>query len=231
MASYPAAVWAPTTKNNGDTIQASHIDDVQAEIVAIEDGLLNGKAPLNSSHSTVATLSVAGGSTFAGAVVMSQTLTVNGETFGAAPPVVIATSSNALQLANNAWTSVTFETHEFISTSVFHSTAANPSQFVPPSSGLYQLTAHVQWAGVSSVGTRRMQFVIGSTTVIAMVSSPPMAAGTALNTQISAYYYFASATSSDFAELRVLQDSGSTGSLQPSTASPPQPRLSMVKIR
>jgi len=70
-ASYPSAVKSFTTKNTGDTIQASHIDDLQDEVTAIETGLLTGTARLNSSNSTLATLSVTGGSTL-------LTLNVNG---------------------------------------------------------------------------------------------------------------------------------------------------------
>ena len=37
---YPSAVFAPTTKNAGDTIQPAHVNDLQTEIVAIENALL-----------------------------------------------------------------------------------------------------------------------------------------------------------------------------------------------
>ena len=70
MAQYPAAVKTFTTKNAGDVIQPSHIGDLQDEVTAIEDGILNGTAPINSSRitataaqlgpSTVASLSVTG---------------------------------------------------------------------------------------------------------------------------------------------------------------------------
>lgn len=66
---YPTSVWAPTTKNAGDAIQPAHMNDAQAEIVAIETGLTQGTAPLNSSNSTLANLSVAGGSTLAALTV------------------------------------------------------------------------------------------------------------------------------------------------------------------
>jgi hypothetical protein len=76
-ASYPTAVKTFTTKNAGDTIQPAHINDLQDEVVAIEQGLLGGASPLQSSNSTLANLSVPGLSTFAGDVTMSGTLTVN----------------------------------------------------------------------------------------------------------------------------------------------------------
>lgn len=66
-ASYPGAVKTFTTKNDGagNKIQASHINDLQDEVTAIEDGLLNGTAPIVSSHASVAGLNVAGASTLA----------------------------------------------------------------------------------------------------------------------------------------------------------------------
>ena len=41
MANYPVSVWSPTTKSAGQTIQPSHINDGQDEVVAIETGLLS----------------------------------------------------------------------------------------------------------------------------------------------------------------------------------------------
>lgn len=69
-AQYPGAVKTFTTKNAGDTIQPADVNDLQDEVNAIEDGLLNGSARLNSSHSTVATLSVVGNSTLASSITI-----------------------------------------------------------------------------------------------------------------------------------------------------------------
>lgn len=106
MATYPGGVFAPTTKNTGDSIQASHVNDVQAEVSAIESALLNGitHAVILSSGLTVSTgatilgggLSVAGGSTLSsgltvstGATILGGALSVAaGSTFGG--PVVFS---------------------------------------------------------------------------------------------------------------------------------------------
>lgn len=40
MANYPTSIWSPNTKSAGQTIQASHVNDAQDEVVAIETGLL-----------------------------------------------------------------------------------------------------------------------------------------------------------------------------------------------
>lgn len=43
-ASYPTAVKAFTSKNTGDVVQATHVNDLQDEVTAIENALLNGLA-------------------------------------------------------------------------------------------------------------------------------------------------------------------------------------------
>jgi len=73
-ASYPTAVKSFTSKSAGDTIQPAHINDLQDEVAAIEGGLLSGTAPLNSSRSTLASLSVTGNSTLAALTAGASTL-------------------------------------------------------------------------------------------------------------------------------------------------------------
>lgn len=58
MASYPSAVKTFSNRSAGQTIEASHINDLQDEVNAIEDGLLNGTAPLTCSNATVQRLVV-----------------------------------------------------------------------------------------------------------------------------------------------------------------------------
>lgn len=40
MANYPTSAFSPTTKNAGDTIAASHVNDLQNEVTAVETALL-----------------------------------------------------------------------------------------------------------------------------------------------------------------------------------------------
>lgn len=70
MASFPNSVKSFTTKNAGDVIQPADVNDLQDEVNAIEAGYINGTAPLNSSHSTLAALSVTGNSTLASSVTL-----------------------------------------------------------------------------------------------------------------------------------------------------------------
>lgn len=71
MASYPTSVKSYTTKSDGagNKIFAAHINDLQDEVTAIEDGLLNGTAPVNSSRITAPSLQISGASTLASLVV------------------------------------------------------------------------------------------------------------------------------------------------------------------
>ncbi len=65
MANFPTSVYAPAAKAAGQTVQSAHVNSLDDEVAAIEDGYLNATARLNSSNSTVANLSVTGGSTLA----------------------------------------------------------------------------------------------------------------------------------------------------------------------
>jgi len=77
MPSYPTSIFAPSVKTAGQTIQPAHVNDLQDEVVAIEQGITQGTAPLNSSNSTVANLSVLGGSTFVGPITFSTGVTIS----------------------------------------------------------------------------------------------------------------------------------------------------------
>lgn len=61
MANYPNSAPSFTVKSNGQVVDASHIDSLQDEVTAIGGGLLNGTAPLTSSNTIVAGLSILGG--------------------------------------------------------------------------------------------------------------------------------------------------------------------------
>lgn len=70
MANFPTSVWAPASKTAGQVIQPSHVNDMQDEVIAVEGGLRNGTAPINSSNSTFTALSVTGNSTLASSITI-----------------------------------------------------------------------------------------------------------------------------------------------------------------
>ena len=140
MATYPGAVKTFTSKADGagNTINASHINDLQDEVNAIEDGLLNGTAPVNSSRITAASLSVAGGSTFVG--VMSL-------------PAVDAARlelAAALAVANNSTTAIAWTVQTLLTNSSMHSTVTAPSQVSFHSTGVYWCQATITWNAANS---------------------------------------------------------------------------------
>lgn len=145
-ASYPTAVKSFTVKNAGDTIQPAHLNDLQDEVAAIEGGLLNGTAPLHSSNSTVANLSVSGGSTVAhlqaGDSTIAGTLTVT---------TLISTSITARNAESyvQAFTGAPFEFSSVAGVVALDQRQVDLSSeydsttytFTPKSTGVYTITA------------------------------------------------------------------------------------------
>lgn len=139
MPSYPDAVKSFTTKNAGDFVNASHMNDVQDEVNAVEAGLLNGTARLNSSRSTLATLSVSGASTFA----------VRPITPPPAFALVFTASTYAAgssQFSTIAWTQIASTLGDITA-----STVTTPERLTPGSTGLYLATAQIGIASPSSL--------------------------------------------------------------------------------
>ena len=70
---YPTSVFSPAARSNGQVIDASHINDLQTEVTAIENAVLGTIThSINiSGASTLASLHVTGNSTVAGSLVVS----------------------------------------------------------------------------------------------------------------------------------------------------------------
>jgi hypothetical protein len=105
----------------------------------MQDGLLNGTAPLNSSRSTAAALHVTGNSTFAVRPIEP-------------PPhaaQVFAESTHAL--GSSATSTLSFTGQAYAINSSLHSTATNPERLTPQSTGLWRFTAQVNTNPVSTL--------------------------------------------------------------------------------
>jgi hypothetical protein len=162
-ASYPTSVKSFTTKSAGQTIQPAWFNDLQDEVAAIEGGLLNGTAPLNSSNSTVANLSVPGASTFTGNVTMSGTLTVativsTSITGGSVTSYVRAQAATTGQFSTSK-TALVYDDRLVDLSSEYDSTTGT---FTPKSSGYYQIDAH---AAVLSADLNYLGVLVNSTIV------------------------------------------------------------------
>lgn len=106
MASYPGAVKSFTSKNAGDVIQPVDINDVQDEINAIEAGILNGTANLNTSNSTLVNLSVLHNSTL-GSTITIGTVPMIWPASGGSTGQVLTISSTSGSTLTLAWQAVT----------------------------------------------------------------------------------------------------------------------------
>lgn len=171
-ASYPTSAKTFTTKSNGDTIQPGHVNDLQDEVAAIEAGLLNGTAPLNSSNSTLANLSVPGASTLAslqvsGNSTITGTLTVNkiiSTSIGAGvQSFVVAYLGSTWHAPSSAANQVVALGERLIDVGGEYDSTTYT--FTPKSTGVYLLTARVLIPPISSGGGARIAITVNSSAV------------------------------------------------------------------
>lgn len=129
---YPTGVFSPSARSNGQTIDASHINDVQTEVAAVETALLG-----TITHS----VNVSGASTLA-------TLQCGASTFSVRPvePPPHAARvylDSTVTLGSSGASTLAFTGQDFLTNSSIHSTGTNPSRLTPQSTGLYQFVGQV----------------------------------------------------------------------------------------
>lgn len=224
-ASYPTSAKAFTAKNNGDSIQAAHIDDLQDEVSAIETGLLGSLA--HDLKFTDATYDIGkSGATrprdlflsrnlTVGTSATIQALTVNGAftvadlSVTAPPPSARVTATTSQNINTGVGSAVTFDSDVWATTTGLHSTSANPTRLLMTSSGIWSFFGNVSWqggstgAGVCSIGIR----IDGSSVVAQTQDKDPSGL-----IQTVAVDYYARSTA-QYAELIATQNSGSTKSI------------------
>lgn len=195
MSNYPTADPSFSVKASGQQIQASHINAPQDEIVAIGAALrgtlqhnvttansliassnlsIGGKstvAELTAGASTLATLSVTGGSTFAGAVVFSAGVTFAvTPTFPLNPPRVRLGISADQNLPAQAYQGINWTTEDYDSHAM-HSTAVASSRITfVDSSGVYHIGASVDITNASS-GVFRVRILLGDSTAATVAAN------------------------------------------------------------
>jgi hypothetical protein len=130
MANYPTSVPSFSAKSAGQTIQHGHVNDLQDEVVAIGSGLLQGTAPLNSSNSTVVSL------------------TVSSLASAPAQPRCFAYSTSVQSLSSGSTTVLTLGTERFDIGGLF---AANTLTVPAGSSGIYWCAATAFVATLSTL--------------------------------------------------------------------------------
>lgn len=209
MPSFPDSIFSPASKNTGNTIQAAHISDLDSEVVAIEQGLRNGTAPLNSSNSTfvslsagnstLGNLSVSSHSTFAGSVTFSSMVTLS------AQPRVHLRHASTLSVATATQIAPNWDT-EVYDVGGLH--AVNSSAVVLTASGTYRLLAHGDFAA-SSAGVRLIYFYKNGAELI-RTQQGPSHSGDATSVQLS---YESTFAAGDALVTYFYQNSGSTLSI------------------
>lgn len=228
MAVFPGAVKTFTSKSDGagNKIFASHVNDLQDEVNAIEDGLLNASASLNVGHVAATALAVSAGSTLTTLNVTGGS-TLNDLYVTVSPPHASVFRGSTVTLANNTTVGISFDSQRKVAPASMHSTASNSSRLVAPSSGVYHITGHVNYAGFSSIGVRISLIVLNDNSTIAALSTPGNAAnGGSIQHSLSRTYPMAA---NDYVVLRTFQDSGSTGSL--AVADAYSQEFTLTKIR
>ena len=196
-ASFPTSVknYGADLVDGVDYPQAAHVNDLRSEVTAIEGGYVNGTAPLNSSASTMATLSVTGGSTFAGPVTIPSTGAVCARLRMTAP----------VQVANGVTVSVDWDTQDVVQR-MTHSTATNSSRLVVDVPGIYVVGAQVKWP-VNASGECQVWITKTDVDVLELRQD---ASSIALFQRLIT---LTPMSSGDYFTLNVTQDSGSTRSL------------------
>lgn len=155
MPSFPDSVFAPANRSNGQVIDASHVNGVQDEIVAIEGGYINGTARLNSSA-----LNVTAGSTFAVRPITPP------------PDAVALNLASTKAVTDGAFSTAAWAAGDHaINSSMF--SGANSSRVTPQSTGVYLASAQLAFSANSS-GGRTMRIVDSSGAVVGRTSVRPV---------------------------------------------------------
>lgn len=153
MPSFPNSVFSAPTRSAGQTIDASHMNNVQDELNAITGGIINGTARVQSSN-----LSVLGGSTFAGDIACTGAIGSSGArvktiwvgqleaSSGASGPNVKVTHDANQAIISSAVVGLNWNTPVYGS-SLMHSTASNSSRLTfAESTGVYEVGVQVTWS-------------------------------------------------------------------------------------
>lgn len=198
---FPTSAFSKAAITNGQTSDPADVNDVYTELTNITDGIINGGAPIHTSNASVTNLNVGGNSTVAGELFVTK-----------CPPHARVYNNTVVGIADSTRTFLTFDTEHFVSTSAMHSTASNAGRLVAASTGIYQVTGHVGWNQSSTSGIRHVEIWLNSTQVLASQRTRAgQGVGGGMYQSIETVVRLSSAT--DYVELAVIQDSGSTDSL------------------
>lgn len=220
---YPSNVFSPAVRSNGQTIDASHVNDLQAEVTALETALLgtithsvnvsgnSTLAKLSASNSTLATLQVSGASTLTGTVNV-----VGGSTFAVRPvtppPEAVRVQSTIVNLANDSSLALPWTHSVYATNSSMHSTGTNPERLTPQSTGIYQITASVKLSALINQATSVLRLRILDSSGAEVGGFLGHATTFPLVTQAVSYKRFDVVTDTQWVRVEVTVRDGSTAS-------------------
>lgn len=129
---YPTGVFSPAARSNGQSIDASHVNDLQTEVAALETALLG-----TITHS----LNVSGASTLATLQAAASTFSVRPVT--PPPDAALVFLDSTVTLGSSNASTLAWTAQSILTNSSAHSTAVNPERLTPQSTGLYQFVGQV----------------------------------------------------------------------------------------
>ena len=171
MANFPTSVYSPASKSAGQTITAAFFNDPDGEITAIEDGYLNGVARLNSSHSTVAALSVTGGSTLAGTLQVTGGSSFTVRPVAPPPDVALVFLASTRTIGSSVNSTLGWLSQGILTNSSMHSTGTNPERLIPQATGVYRVAAQLS-VSENSTGFRQVIIRDSSGSQVAAQTQP-----------------------------------------------------------
>lgn len=224
---YPTSVFNPAVRSNGQTIDASHVNDLQTEVTALENALLgtithsinvSGNSTLAKAQIAASTIVdlVATNSTLANVQVANSTFSVRPVT---PPPDVAQVQSTTLNLTNNTTQAITWAQQVFVSNASIHSTGTNPERFTPQSTGVYafSVTAVLGNAMSASTGMLRLRLLDSSGMELTRaVGGSAGGSGNQFSAAVSCYgvkRFDSLAGSTQWVRAEVIVRDGSTNSL------------------
>lgn len=162
---YPSGVFSPSARSNGQNIDASHINDLQTEVTAIETALLG-----TITHS----LNVSGASTLATVQAGASTFTVR--PVEPPPHAVKVFLAAAQEFGSSNLSTIAWTEQAFLTNSSAHSTASNAERLIPQSTGLYQFVGQIVFSQ-NGTGTREVVLRDSSNTALYQYTHPSTSTG------------------------------------------------------
>lgn len=214
MASYPNSIVALPTINNGDTSDASNINTPNAEVVAVETGLLNGfqhdLLPLNDDAKSLGSTSKRWLKGWFQDLDADGTAVFGGLVTAALQPLAQVTHSTTQSIVDGFYVAVIFDTDE-INIGAIHNTVTNNSRITVPAGGdgRWRFDANIRFgANGGSTPVQSVKFRKNGTTDVGSESRLvyPGLTGSPTNQSCSVVVTL---VATDYIEVMALQSSGS----------------------